>query len=94
MKYILKNYQSPGDIVMLTAAVRDLKLSHPEIEVDVDTACKELWFYNQHITPGVEGEVIKADYPLVHESNEGQHHFIHGFRKFLEKELKVDIQPT
>lgn len=94
MKYILKNYQSPGDIVMLTAAVRDLKLSHPEIEVDVDTSSPELWEHNPYLTRGVEGEAIKADYPLIHESNEGQYHFIHAFRKFLEKQLNVQIKPT
>ena len=68
MKYILKNYQSPGDIVMLTAAVRDLKLSHPEIEIDVDTAGPELWENNPHITKGLDGKIIKADYPLIHDS--------------------------
>lgn len=94
MKYILKNYQSPGDIVMLTAAVRDLKLSHPEIEVDVDTSSPELWENNPYLTRGLEGEVIKADYPLIHESNEGQYHFIHAFRKFLEKQLNIQIKPT
>jgi len=94
MKYILKNYQSPGDIVMLTAAVRDLKLSHPDIEIDVDTAAPELWENNPHLTKGIEGKIIKADYPLIHESNEGQHHFIHAFRKFLENELDLRIKPT
>ena len=94
MKYIFKNYQSPGDIVMLTAAVRDLKLSHPEIEVDVDTACPELWENNPHLTKGIEGKIIKADYPLIHESNEGQHHFIHAFRLFLEDKLNLRIKPT
>jgi len=94
MKYIFKNYQSPGDIVMLTAAVRDLKLSHPELEVDVDTACPKLWENNPHLTKGIDGKIIKADYPLIHESNEGQYHFIHGFRLFLEKELDLRIKPT
>jgi ADP-heptose:LPS heptosyltransferase len=94
MRYILKNYQSPGDIVMLTAAVRDLKLSHPEIEIDVDTACPEIWENNPYLTKGSGGEVIKADYPLIHESNECQYHFIHGFRLFLEEKLGVTIKPT
>lgn len=94
MKYVLKNYQSPGDIVMLTAAVRDLKLSHPEIDIDVDTSCMELWENNPYLTRGTKGRVIKADYPLVHESNEGQHHFIHGFRQYLEEQLDVRIKPT
>ena len=93
-KYIFRNHQSPGDLVMLTAAVRDLKLSHHEIEIDVDTSCPELWEYNPHLTRGLTGEVIKADYPLIHESNEGQHHFIHGFRQHLEGELGLKIKPT
>jgi len=93
-EYILKNYQSPGDIVMLTAAVRDLKLSHPDIEIDVDTPCPALWENNPHISNGIKAEVIKADYPLIHDSNEGQHHFIHGFRQFLEDKLKLRIKPT
>ena len=94
MKYILKIYQSPGDIVMLTAAVRDLKLSHPDIEIDVDTACPEIWENNPHLTRGLKAEIIKADYPLIHESNEGQHHFIHAFRQFLEDKLDIRIKPT
>lgn len=94
MKYILKNHQSPGDIVMLTAAVRDFKLSHPEVEIDVDSACPALWENNPHLTRGIEGKVIKADYPLIHDSNEGQHHFIHGFRQHLEDILNLRIKPT
>ena len=94
MKYILRNYQSPGDIVMLTAAVRDLKLSHPEIEIDVDTGCGEIWENNPYLTKGLQGTILKADYPLIHESNEGQYHFIHAFRQFLEDKLDLRIKPT
>ena len=37
-KIILKNNLSPGDLVMLTAAVRDLHLSYPGcFETDVRT---------------------------------------------------------
>jgi ADP-heptose:LPS heptosyltransferase len=80
---------------MLTAAVRDLKLSNPDIAVDVDTCCPALWENNPYISHnGVKGETIKADYPLIHESNEGQYHFIHGFRLFLEERLNLKIKPT
>ena len=38
-KLILRNFQSPGDIVMLTAAVRDLHRAHPgEFLTDVRTS--------------------------------------------------------
>ena len=97
-KIIIRNSQSPGDILMLTAAVRDLKLSYPDIAIDVRTSCGEIWENNPHLTkldnkePDVE--FIKADYPLIHNSNEGQYHFIHGFRKFLEERLRLRIKAT
>ncbi len=97
-KILLDNFQSPGDILMLTPVVRDLKLSCPNIEIGIHTSCKEIWENNPYITKldkkdkGVE--VIKVEYPLVHTSNEGQHHFIHGFRYFLEDKLGVKINPT
>jgi ADP-heptose:LPS heptosyltransferase len=97
-KILIENFQSPGDILMLTAAVRDLKLSHPDIEIGIHTSCKEIWENNPYITEldkkDKDVEVIKAEYPLVHTSNEGQHHFIHGFRYFLEDKLNLRIKPT
>jgi ADP-heptose:LPS heptosyltransferase len=47
---ILRNSQSAGDIVMLTAAVRDLHRSYPgEFVTDVRTPFPELWAHNPHI---------------------------------------------
>ncbi len=47
MKQILANHQSPGDIVMLTAAVRDLHRQHPNCYItDVRTPCPALWEHN------------------------------------------------
>lgn len=97
-KVLFKNFQSPGDVLMITAAVRDLKLAHPEIEIDVDTSCPEIWENNPYITKldpeEKDIETYKLDYPLIHQSNEGQYHFIHGFRKDIEKHLKLIIPPT
>ena len=51
-KLILSNGFSPGDIVMLTAAVRDLHYWYPgRYLTDVQTACPQLWENNPHITP-------------------------------------------
>ncbi len=51
-KLILSNRQSPGDIVMLTAAVRDLHRSHPgKFATDVRTSGGALWENNPHLTP-------------------------------------------
>lgn len=96
-KIILYNYQSPGDILMLTAAVRDLKRAHwDKFVIGVDTSCGEIWENNPYINPDLtkdvkDAEVIHCEYPLIHQSNQTPYHFIHGFRKFLEEKLEVDI---
>jgi ADP-heptose:LPS heptosyltransferase len=54
-KLILKNFLSPGDIVMLTAAVRDLHKCYPNRYLtDVRTPCPQLWENNPCITPLAE----------------------------------------
>lgn len=96
MKLFLWNRLSPGDIAVLTATVRDLKLSHPEIQVNVQTSANELWQNNPYLDRSVTRQnadiCMKAEYPLIHESTKGAYHFIHGYRKFLEQKLKIKIK--
>lgn len=98
-KLILRNWQSPGDIVMLTAAVRDLHRCHPnEFLTDVRTSCPDLWENNPHITSIADGDpdaqVIDCEYPLIHRSNREPYHFIFGFIGFLNDRLGLRIAPT
>jgi ADP-heptose:LPS heptosyltransferase len=98
-KIILKNFQSPGDIVMLTAAVRDLNLAHPgRFVIDVRTACDGLWANNPHLTrlsdDDEEATQIHCDYPLIHHSNDRPVHFIRGFIEDLGEKLGVSVTPT
>ncbi len=98
-KLILTNYQSPGDIVMLTAAVRDLHRAYPgDFLTDVRTPCDHIWENNPHITalkpcqPGVES--VACQYPLIHRSNQEPWHFLHGFVDFLNRQLDLRITLT
>ncbi len=97
-KLILKHWLSPGDILMLTAAVRDLHLNHPgRFLTDVRTPCSALWENNPYIT-GIEdkdpeAEQIQCEYPLINQSNQVPYHVIHGFRLFLQEKLGVNIEP-
>lgn len=98
-KLVLRNHQSPGDIMMLTAAVRDLHRAHPGFYLtDVRTSCPELWANNPYLTPiadtDPEALFLDCEYPLVHRSNEVRVHFLHGFIEFLNERLGLGIQPT
>jgi len=95
-KILIKNYQSPGDVVMLTASVRDLKLNYPDFQINVSTSCPEIWDNNPYLNRSInentpEVEVIQAEYPLIHRSNTHPYHFIHGFRMYLQYKLNIDI---
>lgn len=95
-RLLLTSFQSPGDVVMLTAAVRDLQLAHPgQFAIDVRSSAPELWANNPHLTRFDEGatgvERIDMHYPLVHESNQRPYHFLHGYIQFLEARLGLRI---
>lgn len=98
-KWIFENYLSPGDIVMLTAAVRDLHQTYPgRFVTDVRTCFPDLWKHNKWLTPlkdedpGVQK--MHCHYPLIHRSNQEPYHFIHGFIDHLNTQLKLQIRPT
>ena len=97
-KLILKNHQSPGDILMLTATVRDLHASYPgEFLTDVRTSVDQLWQHNPLITPLREDDpevtALRCNYPLIHRSNESPYHFVQSFTEYLNDKLSLKITP-
>jgi ADP-heptose:LPS heptosyltransferase len=98
-KLILKSFQSPGDVLMLTAAVRDLHKAHAgQFRTDVRTSADALWLHNPYRTALREGdpgvETLDMHYPLIHQSNERPYHFIHGYVQYLEERLQLRIPVT
>jgi ADP-heptose:LPS heptosyltransferase len=96
-RLILRNFQSPGDLLMLTAAVRDLHRTYPgQFQTDVRTPCPGLWENNPYLTPLDENDpgvrTVDCHYPLIHESNQSPYHFIHGFRLYLNEVLELNIK--
>jgi len=94
---ILRNFQSPGDVVMLTAAVRDIHRQHPgRFLTDVRTSAPDLWANNPYLTPldAANAETIECHYPLIHRSNQEPWHFIHGFHRYLSDRLGIRLSPT
>ena len=98
-RLILRNFLSPGDLVMLTAAVRDLHCGHPgRFLTDVRTSCPELWEHNPHLTPlredDPQAEVIDCQYPLIDLADQVPLHCLHGFAEFLGARLRLNLRPT
>ena len=86
-----------GDVVMFTAAVRDLHRYYPgAFQTDVHTHYPRLWDYNPYLTrvdrgaPGVE--IIDCEFPLVSHADEIPYHCLHGFVDFLNKRLGLAMK--
>src|SRR5581483_10836726 len=98
-KLLLRCALSLGDIVMLTAAVRDLHYWYPGMfSTDVQTAFPMLWENNPYVTPlkvgDSEAELINCRYPLINRCNKAPYHCLHGFIEFLNDRLGLAIKPT
>lgn len=95
-RLLLRNFQAPGDVLMLTAAVRDLHRAYPgKFATAVHTAHHDLWLNNPHVITSDDAlspdEAIDCEYPLIHESNRRPLHFIHGFAEDLGRKLNISI---
>ncbi|HEX7377998.1 MAG TPA: hypothetical protein VF278_12835 [Pirellulales bacterium] len=91
-KLILRCGQCPGDVVVMTAAVRELHRQYPgRYLTDVRTPAAAIWENNLDITPIADGEAgartIDMHYPLVNQSNQRPVHFLEGYCEYLAAQL-------
>lgn len=97
LKIIIRQSCSPGDILTLTAAVRDLALAYPNLQINPKTTCEEIWKNNKHITdfPEPLADIdMYVHYNLVHNSNNAGKHMIHAFKEDIETRLDVEFPLT
>lgn len=93
-RLLLQCRLSPGDVLMMTAAVRDLHRAHPgRFVTAVDTPTPDIWENNPLVTPADSRSwrVIQMEYPLINQSNERPVHFLQGYCDFLAATLGVPI---
>ncbi|MBW2030757.1 MAG: HPF/RaiA family ribosome-associated protein [Deltaproteobacteria bacterium] len=97
-KIILRQGQSPGDILTMSRAVADLKLTFPSWQIDVRTPCPAIWENNPHLTrlSRTDSSVEEVDvrYDEINQSGWRGHHFTDAFRHDIEKKLGVKIKKT
>jgi ADP-heptose:LPS heptosyltransferase len=98
-KIILRNRQAPGDVVVMTGALRDLHRLHPgRYQTDVRTPYPDLWRNNPHLTTLDDGDddvrVIDLGYPTIHRSNTEPRHVLQAFTDALGDWLGLRLHPT
>lgn len=94
-KIILRQTQSPGDILTMTRAVADLKETYPDFEIDIRSPCPEIWENNSNLTPLNEKdpdvETFDIGYSEINISGRDGLHFSDAFRHDIEAQLGVKI---
>ncbi len=99
-RIVIRNTQSPGDFIVMSAAIRDLSIAHPgRFEIIVDVPQPAVYQHNPHIKGiGKLGHGLRqvvGQYPLIHRSNQNKGiHFLWGFIEDLNKKLKANAVLT
>ncbi|TXH12277.1 MAG: hypothetical protein E6R03_13230 [Hyphomicrobiaceae bacterium] len=97
---VLAHNRAPGDIVVMTAFVRDLMLTHPDrYIVEVQTSAMDLWRHNPYVTvakrrPGARPNVkyLQLDYGRgIRDQNYEPVHFLAYFHRDFERKTGVKI---
>lgn len=97
MRVLLKNNLSPGDILMITSAVRDLyKSCKNQLQIGVQTTAMSIWDNNPYVDFSINennaDKVITVHYDYIHKSNFTPIHFMNAVRINLQQQLGVKIQ--
>ena len=100
-RLLLTTHLSAGDIITMTAAVRDLHRAHPgKFLVNADTNVGEVWdnnpYLDRSITKSNADRVIEMHYTgAINKCNQDKStHFINGYIEHLAGELGIDIPLT
>ena len=95
--------QAPGDILVLTAAIRDLKKKFPNLVIQMQTTAAPIWENNPNValcrgpvSVGLLPSAIdmRLNYPLVNKANQCAKHFIHAFKEEIERRLGISFDIT
>ncbi len=92
---LLKNPLSPGDVLVMTAAVESLVSQFPgKYRISVETTCPEIWFNNPNVVQAnAKCEAIQMHYPLINESHMLRSgHFMNGYCEYLGSKLGIPLK--
>jgi Glycosyltransferase family 9 (heptosyltransferase) len=98
---VLTHWRAPGDIVCMTACIRDLALTYPgRFEIHVAGTCPELWEYNPHVERAWGARVPHgirryrlSCYRSLIKCNQRQMHYLTAFHRDLSEKLAIPVEP-
>jgi ADP-heptose:LPS heptosyltransferase len=97
-KLVLRAMVYPGDLLMLTSAIRDLHGAHPgRFVTDVDTTCREIWRNNPYVTPVNRIEThryLNVGYPPYSHAEVNPEHLTTRYHNRLSALLGISIPVT
>jgi len=99
-KLVLRNHCSPGDVLMLTAAIRDLHKAYPEqFLTAIDTCFPDLWRPNPYVTSfdTSADDVQVIDFgrpPLLDQCHTSPRHYIESGHDLLQRVLGRPVPLT
>lgn len=107
-RFILSHHRSPGDVVCLTALMRDIHVTYPgEFETDFNTTVTSAWDHNPYVTRlwNHHPKSVKVTHrdtvmlacgyrPGLQEQNQRTVHFVSYFHKDFERQTGIHVPLT
>jgi ADP-heptose:LPS heptosyltransferase len=95
-KLLLTHRCAPGDIVVMTALIRDISLAYPnKYHIAVDTPFKELWDNNPHVKrmPDKKGaRIVRLTYgDFIRKESQEKMHFLTSFHKDFKRKTGIEV---
>ncbi len=95
--FILKNHLSPGDVLIMSAAIYSLHRANPgKFVTAVNTTCDQVFEHNPDVVTqddarNLNAKEVQTHYPLVNESDGRAVHVMQGYCDFLADALGVKV---
>ena len=95
-RLLLRHQRAPGDIIVMTALVRDLTIAYPgKYHIGVDTSFKEIWSNNPYIKPMPDkkgAKIVNLTYgEYIRKAASEKIHFLTSFYKNLKTQTGIDV---
>jgi len=95
-KVRIRSKYALGDLVVLTAAVRDVQRAHPgRFEIGIESVCPEVWRHNPHVTPACAGgRLIDCSEVVIDKDGKRGGHYAQAYLDLLNRKLGTAVELT